>query len=55
MRMLLSTKLLGDRLVWAYTPKGNFTIRSAYKLAVDLRIGNTFGGASNVENAKIFW
>ena len=55
MRMLLSTKLPGDRLVWAYTPKGNFTIRSAYKLAVDLRIGNTFGGASNVENDKIFW
>ena len=51
----LNIKLPGDRLVWAYTPKVNFTVRSAYKLAVDLGIGNTSGGASNVENAKIFW
>ena len=51
----LNIKLPGDRLVWAYTPKVNFTVRSAYQLAVGLEIGNTSGGASNVENAKIFW
>lgn len=51
----LSTKLPGDRLVWAYTPKGNFIVRRAYRLVVASRIGNTFGGASNEENGKIFW
>ena len=33
----------------------NFIVRRAYRLAVASRIGNTFGGASNEENGKIFW
>ena len=51
----LSTKLPSDRLVWAYTPRGNFIVRKAYRLAMGSGIGNTFGGASNEENGKIFW
>ena len=41
--------------MWAYTPRGNFIVCKAYRLAMGSRIGNTFGGASNEENGKIFW
>ena len=30
----LSVRIPQDRLVWAFTPKGNFTIRNAYKIVV---------------------
>ena len=30
--ILLSARLLEDKLVWVYTPKGKFTVSSAYKL-----------------------
>ena len=30
--ILLSARLLEDKLVWVYTPKGKFIVSSAYKL-----------------------
>lgn len=30
----LSVRLPHDRIAWVYTPKGQFTVRSAYKLVV---------------------
>ena len=32
----LSSRLPSDRLVWAYMPKGLFTVKSAYKLTKSL-------------------
>ena len=44
----LSATLLADKIVWAKTTNGNFTVRSAYKLAVSLfksrNCGTTFDG-----------
>ena len=49
----LSSRLPHDRLVWAYTPKGWFTIRSAYKLAVTEL--ESMAGSSNTNTHKTFW
>ena len=34
MSIPLSSRLPPDRLIWAYTSKDNFTVRSAYKIAL---------------------
>ena len=39
-------------MVWVYSPKGNFTIKSAYRLAVALESVGFVGGSSNVQNHK---
>ena len=51
----LSSRLPHDRLVWAYTPKGRFTIRSAYKLAVTEFLAESTTGSSNADTHKTFW
>ena len=35
----LSSRLLVDHLIWVYTPKGKFTVRSAYKVALSITTG----------------
>ena len=55
MSIPLSERLPADRLVWAYMPKGNFTIRSAYKVAMASSSNNNFGGSSNEQKSKSFW
>ena len=55
MSIPLSERLPADRLVWAYMPKGNFTIRSAYKVAVALSSNNNSKGSSNEQKSKSFW
>ena len=49
----LSNHLPPDRVVWAYTPEGKFTIRSAYKLAL-AKFVNNMGETSNNSNHKTF-
>ena len=44
-----------DRLVWAYTPRGTFTVRSAYKLALSLSDHTHAARASNDESQCLFW
>ena len=51
----LSFWLLGDRMTCAYTSKGDFTIRSAYKIALDEVINGNLGEASDNQNRNIFW
>nr|POE48570.1 hypothetical protein CFP56_65389 [Quercus suber] len=51
----LSSCLPHNRLVWAYTPKGRFTIRSAYKLVVIEFLVESMAGSSNADTHKTFW
>ena len=44
-----------NRLVWAYTPRGIFTIRSAYKIALSLSNHTHVARASNEESQHLFW
>lgn len=43
----LSSRLPSDCLVWTYTPKGLFTVKSAYKLAMSLADSAIASQASN--------
>ncbi|XP_030942097.1 uncharacterized protein LOC115967167 [Quercus lobata] len=38
-----------DRIIWAYTPKGKFTVNSAYKVAISMTQGNSAAEASHGE------
>ena len=42
-----SFRLPGNQMIWAYTPKGDFTARSAYKIALDEVFNGKLGEASN--------
>ena len=50
----LSSRLPRERLVWAYTPKGIFSVKSAYKLARYLCANAIDSEASNAQNSKLF-
>lgn len=49
----LGSRCLVDCLVWAYTPKGNSTVRSAYKVALSSTSG-LVPKTSNTQNCKPF-
>ena len=51
----LSVTLPADKLVWAKTFTGNFIVRSAYKLAVNLFTTATCGTTSNGSLMRKFW
>ena len=53
----LSHRLPLDRLVWVYTPKGHFSVSSAYKVALSLKdnFASVNGGPFNTQNARLFW
>ena len=51
----LSYQLPCDRMVWAFTPKGNFTVRSAYRLALDMVNSAANGEASDNHQQSLFW
>ena len=55
MSIPLSEILPADQLVWANTPKGNFTVRSPYKVAVASSSNNNSGCSSNEQKSKSFW
>ncbi|XP_075654846.1 uncharacterized protein LOC142625013 [Castanea sativa] len=44
-----------DRMVWAYTPKGNFTINNTYKVAIAMSQNTTSEGASTNDMMSRFW
>lgn len=51
----LSSRLPRDRLVWAYTPKGCFIVKSEYKVAMAIRdLGDSWATLSN-QTCKKFW
>ena len=39
--------------MWAYTPKGKFTVRSVYKIALDKAMNSGVGEPSNGDTQKI--
>ena len=45
--IFLSSRWQRDRLVWDYTPKGHFTLCSAYKVAVTMNSSPSPGESSN--------
>ena len=51
----LSYRLPCARMVWAFTPKGNFTVRSAYRLTLDMVNKATSGEASDNHQHSLFW
>ena len=51
MSIPLSSQLPRDQLVWTYTPKGNFPIRSTYKFTLSLAT-TSLGEASSNRNSK---
>ena len=50
-----SFRLPCDRMAWAFTPKGDFMVRSAYKLALEMVHDGNSGEASNNQSNKLFW
>ena len=50
-----SLRLPRDRLVWAYTLKGCFTVKSAYKVAMAIRDLGDSGAALGNQTCKNFW
>ena len=50
----LSSRCPMDRLIWAYTSKGHFTVSSAYKVAFS-SISNPSPVGSNKQNCRKFW
>ena len=51
----LSTNLPGDRLVWAPTENGLFTVKSTYKIAMEMQEGAALGTVSDDSNLRKFW
>lgn len=51
----LSTNLLGDRLVWAPTKNGLFSLKSAYKIAMEMQEGAAMGTVLDDINLRKFW
>ena len=50
----LSFRLPSDQMIWAYTPKGDFTVRSAYKIVLDEVINRNLGKGLDNQNHNIF-
>ena len=44
-----------DRLVWAYTPKGTFSVNSAYKVALSLTLATNSESTSHGQDKSSFW
>ena len=51
----LSPTLPEDCLSWALTSSGKFTVRSAYRLALEERAGHNAEETSNSAGMKEFW
>ena len=45
--ILLSMHLLADKLIWVETNNGLFTIKSAYKVAVDILAASPLGSSGS--------
>ena len=47
-------RLPSDQMIWAYTPKEDFTVRRAYKIVLDEVINGNLGEALDNQNRNIF-
>ena len=50
-----SHRRTNDRMVWAYTPKGNFMVNSAYKVAIAISPNTTTKSALTNDMKGQFW
>ncbi|KAL0010668.1 hypothetical protein SO802_005776 [Lithocarpus litseifolius] len=50
-----SHRRANDRIIWAYTPKGNFTVNSAYKVAWAISPSVAMDEVSNPYAKRQFW
>ena len=51
----MSVRLPPDKLIWFETSNGLFTVRSAYKLAVNMLSHPNKGSSSDASNLRCFW
>ncbi|XP_075665346.1 uncharacterized protein LOC142635011 [Castanea sativa] len=51
----LSSNLPDDKKIWAPTANGGFSVRSAYKIAVEMGVGDATGSMSDDGNRRKFW
>lgn len=52
--ILISSRLLVDKKIWAETANGHFNVHSAYKIAVEMATKHT-GSSSGWDNLRLFW
>ena len=50
----LSSRLPEDRFIWAYTAKGNFTVKNAYKVTLSSSLGPV-ARSSDGHDKRSFW
>ena len=53
--LVLSSRLPEDRLVWAPSSNGRFSIRSDYMIAMDMKEEGLKGAVSDGSRLKRFW
>ena len=53
--ILISSRLLADKLIWAKTPNGNFNVKSAYRVAMRLSEQAVQGASSDQGQQCRFW
>lgn len=51
----ISVHLLEDKLIWALSPNGSFSVRSAYYGALKLSRTGNYGSCSKGSKVKWFW
>ena len=51
----LSSTLPSDTLIWSTTSNGKFSVRSAYKIAMETKVQPDSGSCSDNSNMKTFW
>ena len=54
-RIPLSVRMPDDRQVWVETSNGFFSVRSAYKLALEFETNREIGSCSDGSNIRHFW
>ena len=54
----LSMRMLADKLIWEETNNGLFTVKSAYKVAINILVASplgSLGSSSDESNMRCFW
>ena len=53
--LVLSSRLLEDRLVWVLSLNGRFSVQSAYTVAIDMKQEGLTGAVSDDSRLGRFW